>query len=188
MQSASPASWFASPVLPTQHSRHVASAPFHGGVMRISNSTSSAGVSPECPSRQGGGCGGDPPSVERPQPLLPCAQRASLRDQKVPRKRVSIHTIPEKWPYVGPKSEFRVLGGFSPASGAPGCPAPRPHCGKAVNTSNSCLPAPSEILSLFRSPLLLGLRKRNSGEMYLFGRAPDRKTRSVVSPGAGPRL
>lgn len=86
---------------------------------------------------------------------------------------------------MGLKSEFRVLGGFSPASGAPACPARRSHCGKAVNTSSSCLPAQSEILSLFRFPLLLELGKQNSGEIYLFGGASDRKIRSVFNPVLG---
>lgn len=46
---------------------------------------------------------------------------------------------------------------------------------KAVNTSNSCLPAQGEILSLFLFLLSLRLRDQNSGEKYLFTRASDGK-------------
>lgn len=105
----------------------------------------------------------------------------------VPRKRVSVHTNSGEVALNGLKSEFRIFRGFS-VSGAPWCLAQRPHCGKAVNTSNSCLPAQSEILSLFGFSLLLEPRKQNSGEIYLFGGVSDRKIRLVFSPSACPHL
>lgn len=79
-------------------------------------------------------------------------------------------------------SEFWVASPQLPVPPAyPHWPPP-PHCDKAVNTSNSCLPALGEILSLFRFPLPLGLREQNSGKIYVLVERYKRKKTVSFQP------